>query len=122
MVTKTNFLELQKTFDTIVESFKKQICLYDDDVKLFLEMACSKMNYFNNLSFMTQQEMIYSMERNTYEKGLALCKKDEIADKMFIIQEGIVEVACSYAPKLEEQFVIERLGKGAIINHRSFMV
>jgi len=102
MVSKTNFLELQKTFESIVESFKKQICLYDDEVKLFLEMACSKINYFNALSFMTQQEMLYSMDRETYEKDKMLCKKDETADKMFIIQEGIVEVACSYAPKLEE--------------------
>ena len=62
------------------------------------------------------------MERVTYEKDHLLCKKDDIATKMFIIQDGIVEVACKYAPKIEEQFVIERLGRGSIINHRSFML
>ena len=86
-------------------------------------MALSKISYFNELSVMTQQEMIYSMERMTYEKDSKLCEKDEVATKMFLIQEGIVEVACSYDRNIEEKkFVIERLGKGAIINHRSFML
>lgn len=102
--------------------FKKQICLYDDEVKIFLEMACDKIDYFRTLTFMTKQEIIYSMERVTYEKEHLLCKKNDEADKMFVIQEGIVEVACSYAPKIEQPFVIERLGRGAIINHRSFML
>ena len=85
-------------------------------------MACDKIDYFRSLSFMTKQEIIHSMERVTYEKDHLLCRKDEIADKMFVIQDGIVEVACSYAPKIEQQFIIERLGRGAIINHRSFML
>lgn len=68
-----------------MEMFKKQICLYDDEVKIFLEMACDKIGYFKSLSFMTKQEIIYSMEREFYEKDKLLCKKDDIADKMFII-------------------------------------
>ena len=71
---------------------------------------------------MSQQEVIYSMERVTYEKDVLLIKKDDVADRMFVIQEGIVEVACSYDRKIDEPFVIERLGRGAIINHRSFML
>lgn len=62
------------------------------------------------------------MERVTYEKDVLLIKKDDVADRMFVIQEGIVEVACSYDSKIEQQFVIERLGRGSIINHRSFML
>ena len=89
---------------------------------MFLEMSLEKINYFRRLQFLTKQEIIYSMERVTYEKDHLLCKKDDIATKMFVIQDGIVEVACKYAPKIEEEFVIERLGRGSIINHRSFMV
>ena len=89
---------------------------------MFLEFACDKIAYFRTLKLLTKQEIIHSMERVTYEKDHLLCKKDDIATKMFIIQDGIVEVACKYAPKIEEQFVIERLGRGSIINHRSFML
>ena len=122
MLSKSNYNELQKSFENITEVFKKQICMYDDDVKMFLEMACEKINYFRTLKYMTKQEILYNMERVTYEKDHLLCKKDDIATKLFVIQDGIVEVACKYATKIEEQFVIERLGRGSIINHRSFMV
>ena len=45
-----------------------------------LEM--DKIPYFKVLSLLTKQELIYGMERSTYEKGWYLCKKDEMADKM----------------------------------------
>jgi CRP-like cAMP-binding protein len=35
MLTRSNFLELQKSFESIVDSFKNQISLYEDEVKLF---------------------------------------------------------------------------------------
>jgi CRP-like cAMP-binding protein len=63
------------------------------------------------------------MERQTYEKGRLICQKDEKAESLFLIQDGIVEVALKYDRRREDQnFVIERLARGAIINHRSFMV
>ena len=54
MLTKSNYMELQKSFENITEVFKKQICFYDDEVKMFLEMACEKINYFRNLKFLTK--------------------------------------------------------------------
>ena len=63
------------------------------------------------------------MERCTFQRGEFLCKNGDEADKLFLIQSGIVEVASLYDKRREDQyFTIERLGKGAIINHRSFMV
>ena len=42
---------------------------------------------------------------------------------MFLIQDGIVEIAIKYDKRIEDgYFIIERLTKGAIINHRSFLV
>jgi len=48
------------------------------------------------LSLLTKQELIYSMDRLTFEKGSLICKKDVIADKLILIQQGIVEVAVKY--------------------------
>ena len=46
-----------------------------------------------------------------------------IADKLILVQQGIVEVSVEYDRRCPgHQFVIERLGRGALINHRSFMV
>ena len=63
------------------------------------------------------------MERQTFKKDSIICKKDDIADRMFLIQDGIIEVAVPYDRRREDQpFVIERLGRGALINHRSFLI
>ena len=109
-------------FDTIYSLFKNNITLYDDDVKFFIEMACNKIPYFRPLSMLTKQELIFSMERETFEAGHFICKKDDVADRMYLIQEGVVEITSEYSRNPNSQFVIERLGRGAIINHRSFML
>ena len=86
-------------------------------------MEMDKIPYFYPLSLDTKQEIIYSMDRKTYERGSLICKKDEMASDLFLIQAGIVEVSSKYDRRREDQsFVIERLTRGAIINHRSFMV
>ena len=90
---------------------------------MWLMVEMDKVNYFRSLSLATKQEIIFNMERLTYEKGSLICQKDIIADKLILIQQGIVEVAVKYDRRRDDQyFVIERLGRGALINHRSFMV
>ena len=58
---------------------------YDDKILRFLEFELDKINYFRTLKMQTKQELIFSMDRVTYEKGTLLCKKDDIADRMFLI-------------------------------------
>lgn len=59
--------------------------MYDDDVKYFIEMELNKIPYFMPLSMLTKQELIFSMERETYEAGHYICKKGDIADRMYLI-------------------------------------
>lgn len=123
LLRKSHFLELAKTFEHLIMQFKKQMYKYKDELTLWLVTELEKIDYFRTLSLTTRQEILYSLERFTYDKGTLICKKGENADKMFLIQQGIIEVAISYdRRKQDEYFTIERLGRGAIINHRSFMV
>lgn len=55
-----------------------------------------KIDYFKGLSLNTKQEMIYGLERFTFEKDHLICKAGEKTDKLFLIQQGIVEVAIKY--------------------------
>ncbi len=63
---------------------------------MWLMIEMDKIEYFRLLSLLTKQELIYSMDRLTFEKGSLICKKDVIADKLILIQQGIVEVAVKY--------------------------
>lgn len=114
-------MELYVQFDSLISAFKKHVVTYDDDIKVFKERECNKIPYFRTLSILTQLELIFAMERETYEKDYFICKKDEIAHNMFVIHEGVVEIVSTYDRK-GSRFVIERLGRGAIINPSSFLL
>ena len=96
LLKKNDFIDLSKSFDTFSNLFRKQIFKYQDELTIWLMIEMEKIPYFKNLTLQTKQELIYGMERQTFEKGWALCKKDELADRMFLIQQGIVEVAVDY--------------------------
>jgi quercetin dioxygenase-like cupin family protein len=78
-------MELTKTFESLSFLFKKQIFKYQDELTVWLMMEMNKIDYFRPLSLQTKQELIYSMERFTFEKGSRIQKKDEPANKMFLI-------------------------------------
>jgi len=123
MLKRSHFNELAKTFDKFKEAWSNQMYKYQDDLTMWLAIEMDKIPYFRSLSLSTKQEIIYNMERHTYEKGSLLCQTDVIADKLILIHQGIVEVSVEYDRRRPgKQFVIERLGRGALINHRAFMV
>ena len=41
-------------------------------MRVFLEMECDKIKYFRDLSMITKQELLYNMERRTYEEGSSI--------------------------------------------------
>jgi CRP-like cAMP-binding protein len=61
------------------------------------------------------------MDREEHQAGSFLCKSGEKADKLYLIQSGHVDIMTTYDAK-QLPFIIERLERGSIINHRSFMV
>lgn len=80
-----------------------------------------KIPYWKDLTNTTKNELIFNMEREEHQVGSYLCRKGEKADKLFLIQSGHVDIMTTYDAK-QLPFIIERLERGSIINHRSFMV
>ena len=66
--------------------------------------------------------MIYSMNLEIFEQSQHLCEKGAAADKLYIIESGVVKVVSMFDKRQEEEFIIERLTRGAIINAKSFLV
>jgi len=75
-MSRQNFMEIHKQFDTIVAKFKQQILFYEDEVKIFIEREMNKIAYFNNLQQVTKQDLIFGMERKTYDKNSFICQRD----------------------------------------------
>lgn len=119
---KPQFTELNNQFENMTNAFKKHACLYDDDIKMFIEKEMDKVPYFRRLSVMTKNNLYFGFTRQTFEKGHFLCKRDAIAQNLILIAEGVVEASCAFDRRVKQQFIIERLGRGAIINSQTFML
>ena len=65
-------------------------------------------------------ELIFSFIPETHEKETVLFKQDDIANKMYIIQNGMIEINTLMDNSVT--FVLERLYRGSVINHRSFLL
>ena len=117
------FKNLERQFPSLTTSFKEYCFKYKDDLRTFLEMECEKIKYFSALSNITKQELLYCMERRTYEAGKPIFVAKQTIDRMIVIQSGIVELSIMYDKRRKyEDFVIERLTTGAILNHQAFIV
>ena len=125
LLEKKGYKALLKNFAGLERCFKEYIFKYKDDLRTFLEMECEKIDYFKPLSMITKQELLFNMERRTYNADDQIFKKPDIIDRLIVIQSGIVELSIPYdkrAPTDKGEFVVERLTTGAILNHQAFVV
>jgi len=61
--------------------------------------------------------MLFSLKKITYNKGHFLLKPGDPINDLVIVFNGVLEV---FIVLEDEEFVIERLKQGTILNHRSF--
>lgn len=107
----------------MIQRFKEYCFKYKDDLKAFLEMELEKVKYFRDLSMITKQELIYNMERRTYNQGDHIYSVGESIMCMIVIQSGVVQLSTLYDKRKDgADFIVERLTAGAILNHNAFMV
>ena len=129
-VTSTNYTTLGKISKQDVETlftrfpfFRQELIKrtirYDDDLKIFLESALKTIEYLQAVPDETINKIIFSMTFAKFDKGSRIFQVDETSRMMQIIQNGMVEVYTTMDNGVE--FVIERLYRGSVINHRSFI-
>ena len=98
---------------------EKRAISYDDDWKIFIESALRTIEYLENVPDNTINKIIFSMSFVKFEKGSKIFQVDDTSFMMYIIQSGMVEIYTTMDNGVE--FVIERLYRGSVINHRSFI-
>lgn len=129
-VTTTNYTTLGKISQNEVynlfndypffkEELIKRSIRYDDDLKIFLESALKTIDYLHGVPEETINKIIFSMTFAKFDKGSKIFQVDETSTIMQIIQNGMVEIYTQMDNGVD--FVIERLYRGSVINHRSFI-
>lgn len=99
---------------------RQAILYYDDPLKVFLECSLNYIDYFMKFPKTVKNEWIYQMKHRNYEAGKFLCKKDDRSKEMYIIQSGQVDIVAKMTNGKE--FIVEKLYRGSIINHNSFLM
>ena len=108
-----------ETYPFFREELVKRTIRYDDDLKIFIESALKTIEYLEKVPDDTINKIIFSMTFAKFDKGSKIFQVDETSVMMQIIQNGMVEIYTTMDNGVE--FVIERLYRGSVINHRSFI-
>ncbi len=130
-VSSTNFttlgtIDMQSMYELFVKYPElKQIMIekineYDDVLKIFFEKTLNSIDFFQGISTEITNELIFSFIPEYHEKDSIIFKQDDIAEKMYIIQNGMIEIYTVMDNGVI--FILERLYRGSVINHRSFLL
>lgn len=68
----------------------------------------------------TINEITFSLVPEIFEKDKIIFKPEDIADKMYIIQNGMVEIYTIMDNEIT--FILEKLYRGSVINNKSFLL
>jgi CRP-like cAMP-binding protein len=63
--------------------------------------------------------IMYSFKRKILDKGTLIYKAQDEVVTLRIVQDGIVDIFTIFESK---EFIIEKLMRGSIMNHRSFFL
>mmetsp|Transcript_10584 Transcript_10584/g.9334 ORF Transcript_10584/g.9334 Transcript_10584/m.9334 type:complete len:84 (+) Transcript_10584:489-740(+) len=67
----------------------------------------------------TKRDIVYCLNPVNFDKGGLIFKPGDEADTMYIVNSGMVEIYILIDNKVE--FIIDRLYRGSVINHQSFL-
>ena len=84
-------------------------------------MSLNQIDFFKGLSKFIKNEWIFNMKQRTLEAQSYLYQLDTNSEEMFVLNSGLVEIYHSF-DKGKGEFVIEKLYRGSIINHNSFLM
>jgi CRP-like cAMP-binding protein len=119
-IPKEDVTKLFESYPFFKQELIKRSISYDDDLKIFLESALKTIDYLQEVPDETINKIIFSMTFAKFDKGASIFKVDQASYIMLIIQNGMVEIYTTMDNGVE--FVIERLYRGSVINHRSFII
>ena len=119
-ITRVNYEELLVIYPYFNELHKQVIMSYDDPLKAFLEISLNNIDYFAKLTRQDKNEWIFKMKLIQLEKGKLLCEAEQVSNEMYVIQSGEVQVVNKMLSGRE--FIVERLYRGSVISHNSFLM
>lgn len=114
------FRELIIEYPEYKDKLKKHIMRYKDPKIFFLRESILQVDYLRNISKEVLTDIIYNMKPKYYSPGEIILKADmrSRSESMMLVEYGVIEV---YTEMEFNEFVIEYLHSGSIINDRTYL-
>ena len=119
-ITYDRYREVTNEYPEFQRLLKDHLYKYNDKKKEFLQSLVRRVYYFNqDLDQETLHDLMHKMVPKKYDAGHVIIKEATVAGSMFFVVSGVVE---SYTTMEGNEFVLDRLHSGSVINHRSFFL
>lgn len=104
-------------FPELEEKFINKIFETSDPYKKFMYNVFESIPYLSKMKPMLFHKLIYGFREEEFERDEIINRVDDLTDFIIIIASGQVEmfIECD-----NNEFVLERLGQGSVINHINF--
>ena len=118
---------IRPRFRELISEFPEyELCLqnhiktnYNDDKIKFLKEMVSSVDYLKNCGEDLIYNIIFSLQQEVFEKDSIVLHANTQADKIYFVEEGQIEL---YTVFEGNEFVIEKLDRGSVLNHRAFFI
>jgi len=84
-INRANYNELLQLYPDLTDLVKRNIMVYDDPLKVFLEISLNQIDFFQGLSKYIKNEWIFNMKLKQLEKGAFLYQLDTNSEEMYVL-------------------------------------
>ena len=119
IIDQRNLRSLISEYPMYKELLIKSVFKYDDPKLQFLKKMINKLKYVEGLNQYALHEMMFTFKQQIFQGGDIILRTGDVCNELLFVENGIVEVFTEFEGN---EFVIERLTQGAIINSRCFFM
>ena len=102
---------------------KEHIFRYKDRMKKFQKKSLEKVEYFRDIGDDALHDIIYNLDTQKFSKHDILQKPGDNAEKLFFLLDGVIEIYTMLEnDENGQEFIVEKLFRGSIINYRTFFM
>ena len=116
----SHWRDIVNEYPIYLNYLKLNLFQFQDPFKQFVFNSLSQIFYFaKTLTQHNMHQILYTLEQRIYEKGHIILRQKRECEELFIVQNGEVEMVTSFEGN---EFVLDTLYQGSIINHRQFLM
>ena len=109
-----SFRQITSDFPLFKNHLFNKLYSYEYPNILFAKNVMNKIDFLKKISIEAYYNILFSMEKLQYDKYSYISRAYDYADSMIIVCDGVIEIRTECEGN---EFIIENLNDGSILNH-----